>query len=158
MDKEKLMYVKKVYDEVVQTQLLYPDKLRTAANYILGREVDSPISTVQAKRVIYSFWNTKAQEMLQEMDSLFSMNDTDSTQTNAPEPNPSKEDQSHSEDEDEDDSEDYDENEALESAKLELLNQIEELKQKKEESIDTNEKRSLSMKINYLNKKLEEVR
>jgi len=158
MNLQQYKYVEKVYNEIIRTNLLKPREIKTAANYILDNDENALISIPRAKTIIYSFMNHQAEKFLKAFEEVLEDVDdddkqVDTTDTNAPEPQPTKEEQSHSEQvhyvgikEQEEDSED------LNAVKQ----QIEELKQKKENSNDSNQKRSLSMKINYLNKKLKE--
>ncbi|MFW6242803.1 MAG: hypothetical protein ACOC2W_01455 [bacterium] len=156
MNLEQYKYVEKVYNEIIKTQLLKPKEIKTAANYILNNKEDALISTLRAKRIIYSFMNNQAKKFLEAFEEVLEDVDddksVDKTDTNAPEPEPKPEEQSHSEDDDvhytgikeQEDTEDLDA----------VKQQIKELEQKRENSNDSNEKRSLSMKINYLKKKL----
>jgi len=149
MNKEEIMYCVEVHKKVVMTQVLDTKKLRKAANLIRGVEEDTLSNPSQDRQTIYSWYVRHADKMLADMDDLFGVDKTD---TNTPAVTPPKEEQSHSEDVHyvgikETPPIDF---EAVEKAMADEIQELEE----EYKTADTNGKRSITMRIKALKKKL----
>lgn len=162
MTKEQFLYVDKVYKDVVRTGLLIPDKLRTAANYILGKDKDELIAVNKARQVIYSWYNYHRKQAIEQLDILFTVVDedddntihyigtkVDKTETSTPDESESlsidNEGQSHTEEDNKP--------KLSKEEEIRLVKQINDMQLLWQECEDANERRSIKMKIRHIKSK-----
>jgi hypothetical protein len=165
MNREQYEYVVKTYENIVLNQVLDTQALRTAANYIMNRPVDTLISINKARQIIYSFYNYQRAEFLKAFEDFLNDSDTTDTASTAGSAADTSDEQSHREDvnyvgirEEEPEEEQrqivmHEDNSV--SVDDKHYTELEILEKQYAEASDANEKRSIKMKLNALKKKLD---
>lgn len=153
MNKKEFDFVKHVYKEVVEKQILDTHKLRKAANIIMGKPEDELIAVNKARQIIYSFWNYHRKQFLKEFEEVLTMDIgdedkyRDETESSAPEVDPPLEEQSH-------DEEVGYKGIALSEEEQELAHLASELNNLEDNQENKKERTVLKRKITMLRKKL----
>lgn len=146
MKKEDVLYAKQVYEKIIITQVFNPQEINKAYKRLLGKKEDELINFRKARHFLFNYFYFK--RYLEEFPEL----ENEVVEKVEVE----KEVEVDNEVEKEvNDVEKISEDTSEETIDLQnILNKIVEYEKLKEEVQDTNEKRSLSMKINHLKKQL----